>query len=132
MIARCLTLALTIAALNAGCASPQEEETLDTKTAALEGVTLDGLRDAGWVCAPRGGGAFIVCGAPGLGIPPIPGQGEEGRPAYYLVTFFPDGTLRGGTHFIRADLYQGQTCSATGQPYILLGIVGYYECLTLA
>ena len=40
----------------------------------------------------------------------------------------PDGTPVGSAHFLRADLYQGQTCAITGQQFVYRAIIGYYEC----
>jgi hypothetical protein len=95
--------------------------------AALQGTTLDGLRNAGWDCQQRGP-LFISCAPPGIGLPPIPSLGEDGRPVYELAVFELDGTPIGSAHFLRADLYHGQTCAFTGQPFVFREIIGYYEC----
>ena len=39
-----------------------------------------------------------------------------------------DGTFRGTSHLIRADLYQGQPCPQTGSPYFFIPVIGYYRC----
>jgi len=31
-------------------------------------------------------------------------------------------------HLIRADLYNGRVCGPTGEPYVFLALIGYYEC----
>ena len=95
----------------------------------LRGTTLDSLRSANWDCQPRGALSFISCAPPGIGLPPIPPLGEDGRPTYHLAVFRPDGTPFGTAYFVRADLYHGQTCTFTGQPFVLRAIIGYYECL---
>jgi hypothetical protein len=102
--------------------------TLPPSQAALQGTTLEELRSAGWDCQQRGAAGFIVCAPPGIGLPPIPPLGEDGRPVYELAVFTLDGTPVGTTHFVRADLYHGQTCVFTGQPFVFRAIIGYYEC----
>ena len=97
------------------------------EVAALRGTTLDGLRSANWDCQQRGP-TFISCAPPGIGLPPIPSLGEDGRPVYQLAVFGLDGTPVGTAHFVRADLYHGQTCAFTGQPFVFRAIIGYYEC----
>jgi hypothetical protein len=76
--------------------------------------------------------SFLSCAPPGIGLPPIPPLGEDGRPVYQLAVFTPDGTPVGTAHFVRADLYQGQTCAFTGQPFVFRAIIGYYECFNPA
>ena len=98
-----------------------------TSQSELQGTTLDRLRSANWDCQQRGP-TFISCAPPGTGLPPIPSLGEDGRPVYHLAVFGLDGTPVGSAHFLRADLYHGQTCAFTGQPFVFRGIIGYYEC----
>lgn len=91
--------------------------------------SLDQLQNAGWSCgvSPQG---FTVCGTPGLGRPPFPPD-PDGRPHYEIAVFTATGLYLGRTHFIRADLYQGQLCAGSGQPYVFRPI-GYYECFNPA
>lgn len=131
----CITLALLLflAVAVDACSSPTAPAdrdavaSLPTSPAALQGTTLDGLRSAGWDCQQRGP-SFIACAPPGIGLPPIPPLGENGRPVYELAVFTLDGTPIGTAHFVRADLYNGQTCAFTGQPFVFRAIIGYYEC----
>ena len=125
---------LVLAAVAGACSSPAAPDGTDgvqliaADQAALKGATLEGLRNAGWDCQQRGP-TFISCAPPGIGLPPIPTLGEDGRPVYHLAVFTLDGTPVGTAHFVRADLYQGQTCAFTGQPFVFRAIIGYYECL---
>jgi hypothetical protein len=124
-----MTRILTILALVvlAGCSDQPEPTAVGTESAAeLQGATLDHLRTANWDCQQRG--TAIVCAPPGIGLPPIPPLGTDGRPVYQLAVFAPDGTSLGTAHFVRADLYNGQTCAFTGQPFVLRSVIGYYEC----
>ena len=97
----------------------------------LRGTTLDSLRNANWDCQERFPG-IIACAPPGIGLPPIPSLGENGRPVYEVAVFLVDGTPTGTAHFLRADLYHGQTCAFTGQLFVFRPLIGYYECFRAA
>jgi len=94
------------------------------------GPTPATLTAAGWECfqtppfvvPPR-----IVCANPGLGRP-LPGNPDP-PPAYTLPMFDLDGTYIGKVHFVREDLYGGQPCGPSGDPYVFRAAIGYYECL---
>jgi hypothetical protein len=88
---------------------PDATGPLTASQAQLQGTALDRLRSANWDCQQRGP-SFISCAPPGIGLPPTPSLGENGRPVYQLAVF-------GSAHFLRADLYHGQTCAFTGQPF---------------
>jgi hypothetical protein len=63
--------------------------------------------------------------------PPHDGlQGWAGcdHPVYQLAVFELDGTPLGSAHFLRADLYHGETCAFTGEPFVFRAVIGYYEC----
>ena len=124
-------LRLVAVGVLAGCLDRPTPTAVDSErvyeAAELQGTTLDGLRSAGWDCQQRGPTA-IACAPPGIGLPPIPPLGEDGRPLYHLAVFGLDGTPAGSAHFLRADLYNGQTCAFTGEPFVLRAIIGYYEC----
>jgi hypothetical protein len=130
-----LVLALAIGA----CSSPTGPTdaaahaltNLATLQLELQGTTLDSLRNANWDCQQRVPG-LISCAPPGIGLPPIPSLGENGRPVYEIAVFALDGTPFGTAHFLRADLYHGQTCAFTGQPFVFRAIIGYYECFKAA
>jgi hypothetical protein len=96
--------------------------------ARAAGLTPEKLTAAGWTCfqAPVGP-PRIVCATPGLGRP-FPGNPDP-PPAYTLVLFHLDGTYEGKVHFIRADLYAGQPCGPSGDPYVLSPRIGYFECV---
>ena len=125
-------LRIVAVAVLAACSDLPEPTAVDiasiAEAAELRGTTLDALRSAGWDCQQRGP-TFVSCAPPGIGLPPIPSLGVDGRPVYQLAVFGLDGTPVGTAHFVRADLYQGQTCAFSGQPFVLRAIIGYYECL---
>jgi hypothetical protein len=100
---------------------------LDVGHAQLQGATLEVLQNANWDCQERVPGR-ISCAPPGIGLAPIPPLGVNGRPFYHITVFPLDGTPLGIAHLVRADLYHGQTCAFTGQPFVFRAIIGYYEC----
>jgi hypothetical protein len=116
-----LTLATTVAFVGA-----------TAKSAQAQGVTPETLAAAGWDCfrtpplivPPR-----IVCANPGLGRP-FPGNPNP-PPAYTLPTFDLGGTYLGKVHLVRVDLYTGQPCDPSGDPYVFRSAIGYYECLRI-
>lgn len=102
------------------------------KSAQADGLTPETLAAAGWDCfqtppfimPPR-----IVCANRGLGRP-FPGNPDP-PPAYTLPTFDLGGTYLGNVHLVRADLYKGQPCGPSGDPYVFRSAIGYYECLRI-
>lgn len=96
--------------------------------APASGLTPETLSAAGWTCfqapvrPPR-----IICANPGVGRP-FPGNPDP-PPKYTLVIFDPDGNYLGKVHFIRADLYAGQPCEPSGDPYVFRSGIGYFECV---
>ena len=69
------------------------------------------------------------CANPGLGRP-LPGNPDP-PPAYTLPTFDLGGNYLGRVHLVRADLYRGQSCGPTGDPYVFRAAIGYFECLRI-
>ena len=94
------------------------------------GATPDDLMARGWECrVPPPYPDRIVCRAPNQSFP-SPAVPVDQRPPTFTVLVFQDtGAFIGTQIGIRADLYQGQTCGPTGDPYIFRPPIGYYECL---
>jgi hypothetical protein len=100
-----------------------------TAPAQAEGVTPAQLAARGWTCfQPPIVPARISCLNPGLGRPPVPPD-PDGKPSYMFLAFEVDGTFIGTGHLIRVDLYVGEPCGPSGEPYVLRALIGYYECL---
>jgi hypothetical protein len=100
--------------------------------ARAEGTTPATLAAAGWDCfqtPPFVVPSRIVCANPGLGRP-FPGNPNP-PPAYTLPTFDLSGNYLGKVHLVRADLFSGQRCEPTGDPYVFRAVIGYYECLRI-
>lgn len=112
-------------------ARPSRQHDPTGSQSELLGTTLDHLGSANWDCQQRGPTA-ITCAPPGAGLPPIPSLGAEGHAQYHLAVFGLNGTPVGSAHFVRADLYHGQTCAFTGQPFVFRAIISHYECFKSA
>jgi hypothetical protein len=95
--------------------------------ANANGVTPEQLTNAGWTCFVDPGAPRIVCSDPGHGRPSVPAD-PDGPPSFNFKVFGLDGTFRGTIHLIRADLYRGQPCRASGGPYFFIPVIGYYRC----
>jgi hypothetical protein len=88
------------------------------------------LQGRGWTCFTPPVPNRIVCSHPNQGFPVVGNPPPEDRPAsYQLWVFDGAGVFHGTELLIRTDLYKGQVCESTGAPYVLVPIIGYYECV---
>ena len=88
------------------------------------------LEARGWTCFRPPVPNRIVCGRPNQGRPTIGNPPPDDRPATFTFLVFEGSGLFVGTELlIRTDLYNGQLCESTGQPYIFRALIGYYECV---
>ena len=99
---RCIALVALTAALSAAGAT--------ALPAKAEGVTPGQLSAAGWTCIqPRIDPTLMLCAAPGVGLPPLPGTpGFADRgPSYEVLVFeFATGAFIGTQHLLRPDIYE--------------------------
>jgi hypothetical protein len=96
------------------------------------GLSLEQLQASGWDCRPAPfNPTRTTCSHPNqphpLSIPGPPPPPD--RPASIPLRVFDNGVFAGTSLLIRSDLYEGQTCRATGLPYTFIARIGYYECL---
>ena len=96
--------------------------------AGAKAVTPAQLAAHGWTCFLRPIGDGTVCANPGLGRPPLPPVADS-RPSYMFLLFDSQGTFTATELLIRADLYRGQLCAGSGNPYVFRDRIGYYECV---
>jgi hypothetical protein len=92
-------------------------------------LTPADLTNRGWSCfepIPN----RIVCSHRNQGFPTVGTPPPDDRPASFTFLVF-DGTSRfvGTELLIRTELYNGQPCESTGQPYDFVPVIGYYECI---
>lgn len=101
---------------------------LAVPAAGARGVTPEQLGSQGWTCfVPPPRPDLVACYNPGLGRP-LPGDPDP-APANSVITFSSaTGEFLSTGHLVRADLYNGRVCGPTGQPYVFLALIGYYEC----
>ena len=84
----------------------------------------------GWTCVTPPTPNRIVCSHPNQGFPVFGNPPPEDRPASYSLWMFDGaGNFIGPYTLLRTDLYQGQPCDGTGEPWILRAPVGYRECV---
>jgi hypothetical protein len=96
--------------------------------AAAGGPSPDVLGARGWACRPVPSiPTWTQCSHPNQGFPVIPPPDD--RPPTYNFLLWEGGNFLGQVLLIRSDLYRGQICQSTGQPYRFIALVGYYECL---
>jgi hypothetical protein len=70
----------------------------------------------------------VECSAPNEGFPIVAAPPPSDGRASFTLKLFVSGTFAGTLLLIRADLYQGQRCSSTGESYAFNRSLGYYEC----
>jgi hypothetical protein len=136
--------ALTAAVLAVGCGATPTEPTPASPPGALAGVpglgggievlstgvTPADLTRRGWECrVPPPYPDRIVCRAPNQSFPSPTVPVDQRPPTFTTLVFQNTGAFIGTLIGIRADLYQGQICGPTGEPYIFRPPIGYYECL---
>jgi hypothetical protein len=98
--------------------------------ASAEHLNPTELQARGWICFRPPVANRIVCGRPNQGRPTIGNPPPDDRPATFTFLVFDGGGLFVGTELlIRTDLYNGQLCESTGQPFIFRALIGYYECV---
>jgi hypothetical protein len=103
-------------------------------TTALHGpggpLTPADLTNRGWTCFRPPVGDRIVCSRPNQGFPTVAIPPPDDRPATFTFFFFDAaGRFVGTELLIRTDLYNGQKCESTGEPYVFVPFIGYYECV---
>lgn len=88
------------------------------------------LETRGWTCFRPPVPNRIVCGRPNQGLPAFGNPPPDDRPAAFTFLVFDGSGFFVGTELlIRTDLYSGQRCESTGQPYVFRALIGYYECV---
>ena len=88
------------------------------------------LQSRGWTCLePPIPNPPTVCSHPNQGFPTVADPLPADRPASFTFWIFRDGLFVGTELLIRSDLYQGQICESTGEPYFFAELIGYYECI---
>jgi hypothetical protein len=88
------------------------------------------LQMRGWTCFQPPVPNRIVCSRPHQGRPTIGFPPPEDRPSTFtFLVFDGSGAFAGTELLIRSDLYRGQLCESTGEPFVFRAAIGYYECV---
>ena len=84
----------------------------------------------GWNCRTPAPGV-AVCSPPGQPLPVVaipPAQPPADRPATVMLKRWRNDVFDANVLLIRPEIYNGQTCESTGQPYGYVRVLGYFEC----
>jgi hypothetical protein len=93
-------------------------------------LSPDDLTTRGWSCFTPPVPNRIVCSRPNQGFPTVGDPPPAERPASFTFVLFDGQENYVGTEtLIRTDLYQGQVCGPTGEPWVFVPVIGYYECV---
>ena len=102
---------------------------LDVESANAN-VTPAKLTERGWTCRVPPVPNRIVCSPPNQGFPTLGTPPPADRPASFTFFIFDSTDRFVGTELLlRTDLYKGQLCESTGEPYDFVPVIGYYECI---
>jgi hypothetical protein len=101
---------------------------LSTVTEA-NGASPDELVNRGWECRSLSwSGDRIWCSVPNQGFPVVAAPPPTDSRAAFTLRGFENGTFVGTLLLSRADVYRGQQCRSTGEPYEFVASIGYYQC----
>lgn len=93
--------------------------------------TWEDFRARGWNCRTPNNGPVTVCSPPNQPLPTVaipPAQPPADRPETVMLKRWRNGVFEANVLLIRPEIYNGQPCGSTGQSYIFVGVLGYFEC----
>ena len=85
----------------------------------------------GWNCRTPNNGPVTVCSPPNQPLPIVaipPAQPPADRPETVTLKRWRNDVFDANVLLIRPEIYNGQPCGSTGQAYIFVGVLGYFEC----
>lgn len=88
----------------------------------------------GWSCRTPNNGPVTVCSPPNQPLPVVaipPAVPPADRPATVNLKRWRNGVFEANVLLIRPEIYNGQLCASTGQTYLYVGVLGYFECAHL-
>jgi hypothetical protein len=137
--ARAPLAAVAACALVAACSqtptSPTGTATGGVAESSSQG-TSQGWQDfaaRGWNCrtpAPN----VAVCSPPGQPLPTVaipPAQPPADRPATVMLKRWINDVFNANVLLLRPEIYNGQPCGSTGEPFTFISVLGYFECAHL-
>ena len=110
--------------------SPATAATAAASSAQGTSQSWEDFKAHGWNCrTPRPD--VVVCSPPGqpLPVPAFPpAVPPPDRPETVVLKRWMNGVFNANVLLIRPEIYSGQPCGSTGEPYTYVGVLGYYEC----
>jgi hypothetical protein len=100
-------------------------------TAATASQSWQDFEARGWTCRTPNNGPVTVCSPPNQPLPTVaipPAQPPADRPETLLLKRWRNGVYEANVLLIRPEIYNGQPCGSTGQPYTYISVLGYFEC----
>jgi hypothetical protein len=140
-----LAAGVAACALAAACGQTPPTPTMPTvrpsgtATVAIEAVSSAEGTDKswqdfearGWNCRTPNNGPVTVCSPPNQPLPTVaipPAQPPADRPETVMLKRWRNEVFEANVLLIRPEIYSGQRCESTGQPYTYVGVLGYFEC----
>lgn len=132
-------LAAAVAAFTLATACSQTPTSPDTATVATAAASSakgtsqswQEFEERGWTCRTPNNGPVTVCSPPNQPLPTVaipPAQPPADRSQTVMLKRWRNGAFDANVLLIRPEIYNGQLCESTGQPYTYIGILGYFEC----
>ena len=112
---------ITIASVEAGGAV----------SALNNGQSWQDFQARGWNCRTPNNGPVTVCSPPNQPLPTLaipPAQPPDDRPQTVTLKRWRNGEFEANVLLMRPEIYNGQTCESTGQPFSYIVVLGYFEC----
>ena len=128
-------LAAAVAACALAACSQTPKNPLAPAAAAVTAVpvtvqTSEDFKAHGWNCRTPVPGV-VVCSPPGQPLPVVaipPDQPPADRPPTVMLKRWRNGVFDANVLLIRPEIYNGQDCESTDEPYTYIGVLGYFEC----
>jgi hypothetical protein len=140
-----LAIVVSICVLSAACGQfptgpstaatrPLVFASADTEAAVSakdDGQRWEDFQARGWSCRTPNNGPVTVCSPPNQPLPAIaipPAQPPADRPPTVNLKRWRNGEFEANVLLMRPEIYNGQRCESTGQPFSYIVVLGYYEC----
>ena len=100
-------------------------------SAQNNGQSWQDFQARGWNCRTPNNGPVTVCSPPNNPLPAIaipPAQPPDDRPQTVTLKRWRNGVFEANVLLMRPEIYNGQRCESTGQPFSYIVVLGYFEC----
>ena len=124
--------------LSAACGQPPGSPSTTAVGASSAALAVQGTGQSwqdfaarGWNCRTPNNGPVTVCSPPNQPLPVVaipPVQPPPDRPETVILKRWRNGVFEANVLLIRPEIYNGQRCESTGEPYLYVTVLGYFEC----